>query len=83
VFILLHLDNAAVLEGPLHDICLVAGALDMLGFFNGGPESVELGQLDEMPHMRKRRLDDSTLNDLVGRSDGLSTGGSHFWIVGS
>lgn len=42
VLLLLDLDYAAIFERPLDDVRLLAGALDILGLGDGGPELVEV-----------------------------------------
>ncbi len=81
MLVLLDLDGAAVLEGPLDDVFLDPRALDVLRRLDGRPELLEVAQLDEVPHVREGSPDDGALNHLVGSGDGhgLSPGGRHFW----
>ena len=82
VLVLLDLDDAAVLEGPAHHVRLAAGALDVLGLVDGGPELVEVGQLDEVPHVRELGADNGALDHLVGGGDALSAVGCLVFGVG-
>lgn len=77
MLILLDLGDAAVLERPPDHVRLAARALDVLRPLDGAPELGEIGQLDEMPHVRERRADDGALVHLVGGGDGLWTGSRH------
>jgi hypothetical protein len=42
VLFLLHVQLSAIIEGPMHDIGLVVGALDELARLEGGPEVAEV-----------------------------------------
>lgn len=84
VLILLDLGDAAVLEGPPDHVRVAAGALDVLGLVDGGPELVEVGQFNKVPHVGERGLDDGALHHLVGGRDTLGAGSSHVqcrWLV--
>lgn len=70
MLLLLHLVNSAILEGPLEDIGLVAGAgSDRLGLVESGPELAKVLQLDEVPNFGERRLDDDALENGGGSWD--------------
>lgn len=58
VLLLLDLIHGAILESPPEDIGLVAGVGDNLGFGQGGPEVLEVLELDEVPDTSQRRLND-------------------------
>jgi len=82
VLVLLDLDDVAVLERPPDNVRLVADTLDVLRLFDGAPELVKLGELEEMPNVGEGGSDDGTLNDLVGRGDGpLSRHGEVGWGI--
>lgn len=67
VFLLLHLVDGTILEGPLEDVGLVAGAgSDRLGLVEGGPELAEVLQLDEVPDFGEGCLDDDALENGGG-----------------
>ena len=51
VLLLLHFEDSAILEGPLDDVGLLAGALDELALGDGGPELGEVLELDVVPHL--------------------------------
>jgi hypothetical protein len=70
VLLLLDLHDAAILESPLDDIGVVADALDQLGRLERGPPVGELLELDVVPDVRERRLDDGRLHDRRRRRDG-------------
>ena len=70
MLLLLDLQHGAILEGPLHDVDVVAGALDVVGLGDGGPELVELLELDVVPDVGKRGLDDGRLVNGGGVWDG-------------
>lgn len=63
VLLLLDLNDGAVLEGPLDDVGLLVGALDVLAALKGGPELAEVLDLDEVPDVRERGADDGRLAD--------------------
>lgn len=63
VLLLLHLQNSAVLERPLDNVCLLVRSLDVLALGNGGPELGEVLKLDVVPNVGERSLDDGGLND--------------------
>lgn len=68
--LLLDLVDGTVLEGPLEDIGLGAGAGgDGLGLVESGPELAEVLQLDEVPDLGERRVDDDALEDGGGGGD--------------
>lgn len=70
VLLLLHFVDSAILEGPLENIGLVAGAgRDRLGLVEGGPELAKILQLDEMPDFGEGRLDDDALENGGGSWD--------------
>lgn len=67
MLLLLHLVDGAILEGPLEDVGLVAGAgSDRLGLVEGGPEFAKVLQLDEVPDFGEGRLDDDALENGGG-----------------
>lgn len=63
VLLLLHFENGAILEGPLDDIRLFARALDELALGDGGPELGEVLELDVVPNVGERGLDDGRFDD--------------------
>lgn len=66
VLLLLDVQNGAVLEGPLDDVGLGAGALDHLALLELAPEGGELLELDEVPDGAEGGLDDGRLADGGG-----------------
>ena len=70
VLLLLDLNDGAVLEGPLDNVGLLRGALDVLGAAEGRPELGEVLDLDEVPDVGQRGLDDGRLSDGGGGGDG-------------
>lgn len=70
MLLLLDLNDGAVLESPLDDVGLLAGALDELGAAEGGPELAEVLDLDEVPDVGERGADDGRLADGSGGRDG-------------
>lgn len=55
MLLLLDLNDGVILEGPLDNVCLLAGALDILRLGQGRPELGEILELDEVPYVRQRR----------------------------
>jgi hypothetical protein len=78
VLLLLDLNDGAVLEGPLDNVGLLRGALDVLGAGEGRPELGEVLDLDQMPDVGQRGADDGRLADRGGGGDGRHFG-SVFW----
>ena len=76
MFLLFDLQLGAILEGPLHDIGVIGGALDELRSGEGGPELGKVLQLDVVPDMGQRRLDNGALNHRGGSWDGRGLGSS-------
>lgn len=70
MLLLLHFENGAILEGPLDDIRLFAGALDELALGDGRPELGEVLELDVVPDVGERCLDDGRLNNGGAGWDG-------------
>ena len=70
MLLLLDLNDGAVLEGPLDNVGLLRGALDVLGAAEGRPELGEVLDLDEVPDVGQRGLDDGRLSDGGGGGDG-------------
>jgi hypothetical protein len=70
VLLLLDLDDGAVLESPLDNVGLLGGALDVLGAGEGRPELGEVLDLDQVPDVGERGLDDGRLADGGGGGDG-------------
>lgn len=70
VLLLLDVQNGAILEGPLDDVGLGAGALDHLALLELAPEGGELLQLDEVPDGAEGGLDDGRLADGGGGGNG-------------
>lgn len=70
VLLLLDLNDGAVLESPLDNVGLLAGALDVLGAAEGRPELGEVLELDEVPDVGERGADDGRLADGGGGGDG-------------
>ena len=54
MLLLLNLNDGAVLESPLDNIGLLAGALDVLRGAEGRPELGEVLDLDEVPDVGER-----------------------------
>lgn len=79
MLVLLELNDVAILEGPPHDVGLVAGSLDMLGLGDSRPELVKLLELDEVPDKRDGGLDNGTLDDLADEAESLALG-RHGWM---
>ena len=69
MLLLLDLEDGAILEGPLDDIGVGRGALDELALLEGGPELAEVLELDQVPDIAERRLDDGGLADGGGGGD--------------
>lgn len=63
VLLLLHLQNSAILEGPLDNVGLLVRSLDILALRDGGPELGEVLKLDVVPDVGEGSLDDGGLND--------------------
>ena len=74
VLVLLDLYDVAVGKRPLDNIRLVTHAPHVFGLLDCGPELIEGGELDEMPHMGKRCLNDGALNDFIRGCDRLLSG---------
>ena len=70
MLLLLDLNDGAVLEGPLDNVGLLRGALDVLGAAEGRPELGEVLDLDEVPDVGERGADDGRLADGGGGGDG-------------
>jgi hypothetical protein len=70
VLLLLDLNDGAVLESPLDNVGLLAGALDVLRRAEGRPELGEVLNLDEVPDVGERGADDGRLADGGGGRDG-------------
>ena len=51
MLLLLDLLLSAIFEGPLDDVGLRTGTLDMLALGKLSPEMVEILELDKMPHL--------------------------------
>jgi hypothetical protein len=75
VLLLLDIQHGAVLEGPLDDVGVVRGALVDLGLGERRPEVGKVLQLDVVPDVRERGLDDGALDHAGRRRDG--GGGGH------
>lgn len=58
VLLLLDLDRSAVLEGPFDHVGLVGRALDPVALFERRPELAEVLELDQVPDIAERRVDD-------------------------
>ena len=69
VLLLLHLQDRAILESPLDNIRLLGSSLDPLAGLQLAPELGELRELDQVPDVAQRRVDDSGLGDGVGSWD--------------
>lgn len=70
MLLLLDLNDGAVLESPLDNVGLLAGALDVLAGAEGRPELAEVLDLDEVPDVGERGADDGRLADRGGGGDG-------------
>ena len=70
VLLLLDLKLGAVLEGPLDNVGLLAGTLDVLRGAEGRPELGEVLDLDQVPDVGERGADDGRLADGGGGGDG-------------
>jgi hypothetical protein len=66
VLLLLDLDGRAILEGPFDDVSLVGCAFDELALLESRPELAEVLELDQVPNIAERRLDDGRLADGGG-----------------
>lgn len=75
MLLLLDLNDGAVLESPLDNVGLLAGALDVLRRAEGRPELGEVLDLDEVPDVGERGADDGRLADGGGGGDGRHGGG--------
>lgn len=60
---LLHLLLSPILEGPLDDIGLMRGTLDMMALLKLCPEVVKVLELDQMPDLGERGSNDGGLCD--------------------
>lgn len=69
VFLLLDVQNGTVFEGPLDEISLFRGALDVFALVDVGPEVLEVLDLDEVPDIGERGGDDGGFRDLGGGGD--------------
>lgn len=74
VLLLLDLNDGSVLEGPLDNVGLLAGALDVLAAGEGRPELGEVLDLDVVPDVGERGADDGRLADRGGGGDGRHFG---------
>ena len=79
VLLLLDLNDGAVLESPLDNVGLLAGALDVLRRAEGRPELGEVLDLDEVPDVGERGADDGRLADGGGGGNGRH---GERWVVG-
>ena len=70
MLLLLDLNDGTILESPLDNVGLLAGALDVLRRAEGRPELGEVLDLDEVPDVGQRGLDDGRLSDGGGGGDG-------------
>jgi hypothetical protein len=69
MLLLLDLDRSAILESPLYDIGLVRRALDELALLESRPELAKVLELDQVPDVAERGLDDGGLVDEGGGGD--------------
>lgn len=63
MLLLLDLQYRAILESPLDDIGISAGALDSLAFSQSGPEVSEVLELDHVPDIAEGGFDYSRFGD--------------------
>lgn len=80
VLLLLDLKLGTVVEGPLDDVGLLL-SLDELAGLQSGPEVAEVLQLDVVPDMAERGVDDGALDDRSGGGNG--SGGRHGGDLGA
>lgn len=74
VLLLLDFKNMTILESPLDNIDLLACTLDVFGALECGPELAEVLELDEVPDVGKRSVDEHRLLD--GGASWDNAGGS-------
>lgn len=74
MLLLLHLENSAILEGPLDDVRVGRRSLDPFTVIQSGVKLVKVLQLNQVPDIAERRLNDSRLANK-GRS---GDSGRHF-----
>lgn len=70
VLLLLDLEGLAVLEGPLDDVGLGGGTLDEVALLELRPELAEVLELDQVPDVAERSIDDGRLADGGGGGNG-------------
>ena len=58
MLLLLDFQHVAIIERPPNNVRLLVRALDRLGALEGGPELAKVLQLDEVPDVRQRGLDE-------------------------
>lgn len=74
MLLLLDLEDLAVLESPLDDISLGRGTLDEVTLLKLRPELAEVLELDQVPNIAERCVDDGRLADGSGGRDGRHDG---------
>lgn len=72
MFLLLHLEDGAILEGPSDRLRLGRRALDPFALFEGRVKVGKIVQLDEVPHVGEGRLNDGRLDDGCRRGNARS-----------
>lgn len=63
VLFLLHFLLSAILKGPLDNVGLMRGTLDMMALFKLCPEVVKVLKLDQVPNLGERGSNDGGLCD--------------------
>lgn len=74
VLLLLDLEDGTILEGPLDDVGVGRSTLDPFGLFEGRVELGEVLELDEVPDIAERGLNDGGLDDRGGGRNGRHFG---------
>ncbi|TLS21690.1 uncharacterized protein PpBr36_09622 [Pyricularia pennisetigena] len=69
VLLLLHVEYCAVLEGPLDEVRVWRGALDPLGLVELAPKLAKVLELDQVPDLGERRVNDGRFEDAGGGGD--------------
>lgn len=63
MLLLLHIHHGSILESPLDNVGVGAGALDPFRLFQGGPKVGKVLELDVVPDVGEGSLDDGTFED--------------------
>lgn len=81
MLLLLDLQDLAILESPLHDIGVNAGALDRLALGEGGPEVGKVLELDHVPDVGEGCGDNGGFRDGGGSWDARHSEASTVLVV--